>query len=176
MVKNMRFNFQNLNQNTRDEMMVEISNDITNNKLYLSNRLSPTGQGDYSQLLIMTVQQHDEVWLAEQLMQQNRLNQIEQTARGPRKVPINAANTLAEGEFNRYYMRALCRIAIIDGLRLEVYRAKAVNISRIESQNKIGQIIDPKTLLNDLRESIGVDSALGLPAGPNSGLSVKLVN
>ncbi|TCB36874.1 hypothetical protein E0H82_03970 [Acinetobacter sp. ANC 4910] len=172
----MSFSFLDLNQTTRDEMIVEITNDITNNQLYLSKRLSSNGVAGYPELLKMAVQQHDEVWLAEQLMQQNRLNQIEQTSRGQRKVPINAAITLAEGEFNRYYMRALCRIAIIDGLKLEVYRAKAVDINRTESQNKIGQIIDPKTLLDDLRDSIGVDSALGLPAGPNSGLSIKLVN
>lgn len=172
----MAFNFLSLDQNTRDEMAVEIANDITNNQLYLSNRLSLTGLADYPKLLKMAAKDHDEVWLAEQLMEQNRLNQIEQSASGSKRVPINAAITLSEGEFNRYYMRALCRIAIIDNLKLEVYRAKAVNISRISSEEKIGQSVAPKTLLNDLRDSIGVETALGLPQGPNSGLSVKLVS
>ncbi len=172
----MNFNFLNLDQNTRDEMEVEIANDITNNQLYLSNRLSHIGLADYPELLKMAAKDHDEVWLAEQLTQKNRMNGIEQTARGPKKVPINASITLAEGEFNRYYMRALCRIAIIDNLKLEVYRAKAVEISRISSEEKIGQSVVPKSLLDDLRDSIGVETALGLPQGPNSGLSVKLVS
>lgn len=172
----MGFNFLNLHQNTRNEMEVEIANDITNNQLYLSNRLSIIGLADYPELLKMAAKDHDEIWLAEQLTQQNRMNRIEQTARGPKKIPINAAITLAEGEFNRYYMRALCRIAIIDNLKLEVYRAKAVDISRISSEEKIGQIVAPKTLLNDLRDSIGVETALGLPQGPNSGLSVSIVS
>src|SRR6266851_5569734 len=33
---------------------------------------------------------------------------------------------------------------------------------------------DPKALLTDLRSNPGVDTALGLPPGPNSGLSARL--
>lgn len=170
------FNFKNLDQDTRNEMDVEICNDITNKQLYLSSRLSGIGIADYPDLLKKSVYHYDDRWLAEQLTQKNRLLQVEQTARGVRKIPFNAATMLAEGEFNRYYMRGLCRIAIINNVNVEVYRAKPVDISRILSEHKIGQIVDPKILLHDLRINIGVDTALGLPAGPNSGLSIKLID
>lgn len=58
---------------------------------------------------------------------------------------------------------------------LRIYRAKNVNNPRSASNNKIGQSINPDQLLIDLKENIGVDLSLGLPPGPNSGLTVKLV-
>lgn len=172
----MSFDYKNLDQETRNEMGVEISNDINNNQLYLSDRLSPKGIADYPELLKQATYHYDALWLAKQLVQETRLLPMVNTARGPKKVPSNAATTLAEGEFNRYYMRGLCRIAIINNVNVEVYRAKSVDNARILSQHKVGQVIDPKILLNDLRENIGVDTALGLPSGPNSGLSIKLID
>jgi hypothetical protein len=91
------------------------------------------------------------------------------------KVPVTAPDTLAEGEFNRFYIRGLCRHAIKEKISdLIIYRAKAVSSPRSESQAKIGTSINAEALLRDLQKHQGVDTALGLPAGPNSGLSVKL--
>jgi len=53
-------------------------------------------------------------------------------------------------------------------------RAYITSNTRPESQRMIGNTISAKALLDDLRAHIGVDTALGLPAGPNSGLSVRL--
>ena len=90
-------------------------------------------------------------------------------------VPYTAPDTMAEGEFNRFYVRALCRRAIDDKIpALIVYRAKQVAVPRPGSEEKIGTAIDPVAVLADLRESPGVEPALGLPPGPNSGLSAKL--
>jgi hypothetical protein len=94
----------------------------------------------------------------------------------PKAVPHNAPETLAEGEFNRFYIRAICVIALRRGQTdVEVYRAKDVIKPRPESASKMGSRVDANALLNDLRTSIGVESALGIPAGPNSGLSVRLL-
>jgi hypothetical protein len=91
------------------------------------------------------------------------------------KVPITAPDTLAEGEFNRFYIRGLCRRAIEEQIpNLVIYRAKEVSNPRPESEEKIGKSISAQTLLTDLRTHLGIDTVLGLPAGPNSGLSVKL--
>ncbi len=82
---------------------------------------------------------------------------------------------MAEGEFNRFYARGLCRRAIAEGIEaLVVYRAKEVVNPRAESVALIGKSLPAKQLLEDLRAHIGTDTALGLPPGPNSGLSVKL--
>ena len=81
----------------------------------------------------------------------------------------------AEGEFNRFYIRALSLHSIeSDVPDLLVYRAKHVESPRRESQMRIGSLLPAIALLNDLRLNTSVDTALGVPAGPNSGLSVKI--
>jgi hypothetical protein len=90
-------------------------------------------------------------------------------------VPVNAAETMAEGEFNRFYIRALCQRAIDSGIpSLIVYRAKQVQNPRPQSITLEGTSIGARLVLDDLRAHPGVDTALGLPPGPNSGLSVRL--
>ncbi len=82
---------------------------------------------------------------------------------------------MAEGEFNRFYVRGLCRRAIEDGIQqLIIYRAKAVMTPRPGSEEKIGTSVDSAAILADLRTTIGVEPALGMPPGPNSGLTLKL--
>lgn len=170
----------NLDDQTRKYMLEEIESDIASpQRFYISPRLSNIGRNDYPLLLKQAVESQNDEWLANQLQQNGRLNETEQrrTKNGitNAKVPYNAHEMLAEGEFNRFYIRGLCRRAIEEGSNeLVVYRAKEVANPRIESQAKIGTRVNAQSLLNDLRTHPGVDTALGLPAGPNSGLSVKL--
>lgn len=171
----------NLNNQTRQFMLEEIESDIANNQLYLSPRLSDVGLADYPDLIREAARGYDDEWLAETLRNNGRLNASEQrrTKSGYTmvKVPITAPETLSEGEFNRFYARGLCRLAVDTGVpTLQVYRAKAVMVARSASEAMIGSLIDAAALLQDLRTHQGVDTALGLPPGPNSGLSVKLPN
>ena len=90
-------------------------------------------------------------------------------------VPLNAPETLAEGEFNRFYVRGLCACALDEGINeVQVYRGKAVRSPRPQSQALIGKMIPAQALLEDLKQSPGVEPALGVPPGPNSGLTVRL--
>jgi hypothetical protein len=90
------------------------------------------------------------------------------------KVPHTAAAMLAEGEFNRFYLRGLCRrIQATGGGSVEIYRARTSAKPRSESEAMIGEMFDASALLGDLRVNIGVDPALGLP-NINSGLSGRL--
>ena len=84
---------------------------------------------------------------------------------------------LSEGEFNHYYVRGLCVRVIEENMdEVKVYQGKEVSRPRPESQEKIGKKLSAKVLLEDLRESVGVDTVLGLPAGPNSGLTIRTEN
>lgn len=176
----MSFKFENLDHKTRELMINEVELDINNKKLYLSPRLSDFGKKQYPQLLKNAILEGNETTLAANIKAQNCLNltELRNTNQGTKKivsVPVNACETLAEGEFNRFYIRALCRRVIEEELgTLEIYRAKQVSTPRIESQIMIGKIVNPEKLLNDLRTNIGVDTVLGLPPGPNSGLSVRI--
>jgi hypothetical protein len=176
----MGLNYQHLDQRTRALMVTEIERDIELGSLFLSDNLNAKGRVDYPDLIRAAARDEDDVTLAEKIVV--RLNTHEKPRRlksggfsQPPIMRVNAHEMLAEGEFNRFYIRALCLRAMEDGIpELMVYRAKAVQNARSESERKIGQSVDPGTLLNDLRAHQGVDTALGLPAGPNSGLSVRL--
>lgn len=176
----MAFHFANLDDRTRSYMVKEIELDIASNKLYVSPRLNEAGVREYPGLLREAAQSHDESWLANQVRSRSLLKTHEERNK-PKggttiaQVPITAADTLAEGECNRFYARGLCARAVGDGLNeVEVYRGKQVLQPRRESEAMIGRRISAQSLLQDLRVSQGVEPALGLPPGPNSGLTVRL--
>jgi hypothetical protein len=169
----------NLDEKTRECMLKELEMDMNKGSLYLSPRLSNKGRQDYPLLLKQAITSYDDSKLAQEIRSSRRLNETEirNTRNGTTtaKVPITAAETLAEGEFNRFYIRGLCVRAQEEGVvEVVIYRAKAVSSPRSESQAKIGAKANVNSLLTDLRSNQGVDTALGIPAGPNSGLSVKL--
>jgi hypothetical protein len=175
----MAFDFKNLDERTREMMLDELERDIQAGAVYMSPRLSSRGELDYIGLLREAIQLHTESWLADQLRSSSRLNDSEsrktKTGVSTVRVPISAPWTLAEGEFNRYYVRGVCRRAIEEGLdQVIAYRAQPVEKPRPQSQSLIGQRFNPQQLLEDLRRSAGVEPALGLPPGPNSGLSIRL--
>lgn len=168
----------NLDDRVRQLMVAEVDFDLATDNLYMSPRLSRSGQRDYVDLLREAMLLHDEEWLADNL-RHGRLNLTYQrrTRHGFSQVrmPSNAADTLAEGEFNRYYARALCRRCEEDSIEgLVVYRAKEVSQPRPGSEALIGRTMNAAVLLADLRTNVGVDTEHGMPGGPNSGLSVKL--
>jgi hypothetical protein len=176
----MCFNFENLDKDVRELMVEELELDVNKSRLYLSLRLNHYGQSEYPELLKKAMEDGDIETLANSLITENYWNMEEprRTKKGiiSCKVPRNAYQVLAEGEFNRFYIRALCRKAILENLDLEIYRAKHVRNHRSESEMIIGNSMDPKLLLEDLRINIGIDSILGVPPGPNSGLSIRIVN
>ncbi|MBI5680280.1 MAG: hypothetical protein HZC47_05255 [Methanobacterium sp.] len=175
----MSFNLENLDEEIRGLMLEELDLDMKNKRLYLSERLNNYGKSEYPEILKNGMLKGNCETLAAALILENYWNEKE-----PRrskkyglkyvKVPKNAHETLAEGEFNRFYIRALCRKAIINKNEIEIYRAKQVRNPRKESQIIIGKSLDPKKLLEDLRVKIGVDTVLGMPPGPNSGLSIRI--
>jgi hypothetical protein len=172
------FTFTHLDAITRPLMLSEIDRDLTAGSLYISERLNSTGRAAYEALLKEAARSHDEVWLAQQLRSGNCFNQTFQRRKPTGgftdvRMPSNAPEMLAEGEFGRFYMRGLCRRAIEENVaQMVIYRAKAVRDARPESEARIGANVSPEALLADLRQSIGVDTALGVPAGPSSGLCV----
>jgi len=165
---------ENLDEKTRKLMLEELELDIKNNTLYISPRLKESCKERYIELFREAIKNGNDMTFAKSLRESGCLKSREHRGTRLVRVPRNAAETLAEGEFNRFYIRALCRRVIAEGRGyLEVYRAKQVSNPRPESQRKIGQKVDPHKLLEDLREH-KEDTVLGIPGGPNSGLSVRI--
>ena len=140
-------------------MLAEVESDIEAARLYTSARFTPRGASRYPDLLRDAIQNGDDNSLSASLEAAACFSEWEEGRRGTKtflkRVPANAAQTFSEGEFNRFYLRGLCLRAMADGVpSLEVYRAKEVADPRPESLAMIGRMVNPASVLEDLRENI----------------------
>jgi hypothetical protein len=172
--------YENLDNPTRHFMLEEIDMDVANGTIYISNYLNPQGCESWPRILRTAAESGNDDSLAANIVSDRCLKTHVERAK-PKggftvaAVPYTAHETMGEGEFNRYFARGLCRRAIEEGIPLlEVYRAKPVNEPRAASQAKLGTLVDPRAILADLRATQGVEPALGLPPGPNSGLTLRI--
>ncbi len=162
----------------RELMLAEFENDIASGRLFRSERLTDSGWKQYADLMRRAIKTEGLYWLIDQLSQRGMIQLREQrhTRRGIIivDVPRTAAQTLGEGEYNRFYIRAVC-IAVIAGNSDHViaYRAKQVSNPRPESQAKINRRFPASLVLDSLRRGDSVENAIGIPAGANSGISVR---
>lgn len=166
---------EDLDDHTRPHMLEELRFDLLRGCLYLSPRLSGHGRQLYPSLLREAIEAGTPRSFAAALRQRGIFEHAEPRGSTWRAMPRDAADTLAEGELNRFYIRGVCRRAIVEQVAIEVYRARSVREPRPESQARIGARPKPDALLGDLRRHVGVATALGVPGGPNSGLSVRRV-
>jgi hypothetical protein len=170
------FRFENLDDITRHYMLMEVEQAIKTSQLHTSRRFTAQGGKQYPNLLREAVRMGNEDSLTTALEQHQCFAEQEPYGAGTRRVPAKAARTFAEGEFNAFYMRGVCHRAIQDGCQVEVYRAKEVTSARPSSVLIEGQQHDPKRALLLLRHSpSGQHRGPGIPAGSNSGLSLRLI-
>jgi hypothetical protein len=175
----MTLNLENLNDQIRALMLAEVEHDEVSGSLYMSRRFNTRGYEVYPALLKEAIQHHDDSWLAQELSKANAFKGLEKGMAWGKpsigRVDRTAHETLAEGQFNTFYMRALCRYAIEHSIPdLEIYRAGEVFHERPESQVRIGQRFSPQTLLNDLAAPFGTPTQTGFPPEPNSTISLRI--
>jgi hypothetical protein len=176
----MALQLTNLDSETRQHMVAELDYDLARDSLYRGAYLSDTGHLRYPPLLREALVNGDDASLALALGAAG-LFLLKYERRKPKggftlaSVPHTAPVTLAEGEFNRFYLRGLCqRVIAGGGGSIVIYRARASANPRAESEVLVGTLLDAEQLLLDLRTNTGVDTAFRLPPGPNSGLSGRL--
>ncbi|GAB2795656.1 hypothetical protein GCM10027040_22630 [Halomonas shantousis] len=175
----MAIRHDSLDAGVRARMQEELQRDIEGQRLSLSPRLNAKGIEAWPLLLQLALRRHDDVWLAQQIRTHGLLKATERrrTSSGGMtvaRVPNTAAETLAEGDFNRYYVRGLCLQVLAEGERdVEVYRGKEVMTPRPESLLMLGKRLSAEQLLGALRHSASDETVLGVLLGPNSGLSVR---
>jgi hypothetical protein len=177
----MGLRYENLDDETRKFMVEEIEMDIQSDKVYRSSYLTQSGQGAFPDLVLEAAKTGNDDTLTGSLRGKFNTTTMRRKPRAHgyyrAAVPVNAAEVLAESEFNRYFVRGLCRRAIGSGIeRLQVFRAKAVAQPRPESERKIGLLVLPDVVLSDVRKSqeYGVETALGIPPGPGSGITLRI--
>jgi hypothetical protein len=173
------FDYEPVPPGLRRLMLDELQHEVSNKNLYINPLLKPDAAAVYLQQLVAAVEAGSPESFAAALDKispfQAEQTYLRQGRSVTAKLPANYALTLAAGEFNRYYIRAVCRQAIEQGApAVEIYRAKAVSTPRQTADERIGRRIDPQTLLADLRQTnFERPSEYDLGA-PNSGLSVRI--
>jgi hypothetical protein len=172
------FNFENLDEKTRGFMLEAISEAETSGNIYFSTRFNDAGFKEWLSLLKEAAKEHDEHWLAYQLEAKRLMKGFEgaSTPSGGYTVkhtPHTAAETMAEGQFNRFYILGVCKRAREEDIpQLEIYRAKKSLAPRRESENLIGSKISVDYVEAQLFKTS--DSFKSPLLKPNSGLSMRL--
>jgi hypothetical protein len=178
MIHVMSFEFRHLDDVTRGYMLEEIQAAQQEKNLYYSRRFNDDGIARWPELLQEAARRHDAPWLAHQLESEGLLKGLE-GARTPsggytiKHVPHTAAETLAEGQFNRYYILAVCRRALAESKSsVIVYRAKQRAERPSDPDELIGSSLDAQVLHAALR--LHQSSLEHQLLQPNSSLSVYL--
>lgn len=174
----MKFNFTHLDDHTRKLMMEEIARATDNDQIYISTRFNAIGSGKWVAWLTDAAESHDEHWLAYQIEVSGGMTEFEGRAKpsggySVAHVPHTAAETIAEGQFNRFYIAGVCRRAIEAGQsHVTIYRARHRGEPRPESTALEGTMTDAQALLEKVRNNQASFGCAMLK--PNSGLSVQL--
>jgi len=173
----MPLQYENLDPTTRRYALAELDADIANGAFHASERLRPTAVAEYQRLLRDAIRYYDDLWL-EQKSQELLVDfEVRQTPKGGEttaKIPQMAPRMLAEGDFNRYYMRGVALRAIQEGKDVEVYRARLSLEPRADSAELEGHHVEARELLDQLRGVTAFDPAAPRLGRVNSGLSVRL--
>ena len=176
----MGLQYDSLDQETRGLMVEEITLDQESNSLYSSSYLTDEAAIRWPDMLLSAARIGTDETLAEELRSTRSFRQT-YTRKKPKggftqaRVPSTAHRTLAEGQFNTYYIRALCRRCDPESQALEIYRARGSDVPRAESERMIGAFLDPETTLEALRATSEAGFSDSIPQ-PNSGLSVRLIS
>ncbi|HVF39681.1 MAG TPA: hypothetical protein VM939_07250, partial [Gemmatimonadaceae bacterium] len=151
----MPLHYENLDPTTRRFALAELDEDFATGAFHASDRLRPEAVGEYKRLLNEAIRYYDDRWLEERtddLLIEEENRRTRSGGQTTVKLPQMAARMLAEGDFNRYYMRGISLRAIEEDRRIvEVYRARLSLDARPESAQLEGQRLSPEDVLTWLR-------------------------
>jgi hypothetical protein len=175
----MPLQYESLDPTTRRYSVAELDQDLASGAAHVSPRLRPSAVGEYQRLLREALRYYDDLWLEERVsdllvdFEPRRTRSGGQTTA---KIPQMASRMIAEGDFNRYYMRGVCLRAIEEERQVvEVYRARLSLEPRPESGELETRRLSARAVLDHLRGSPSDEPAAAPLGRPNSGLSVRLV-
>ena len=175
----MPLQYENLDPTTRRYALAELDHDLASGAFHVSERLRPESVAEYQRLLNEALRYYDDRWLEEHasdLLVESESRRTRSGGTTTARLPQMAARMLAEGDFNRYYMRGVALRAIEEGRQiLEVYRARLSLEPRPESAGLEGTRVPAAELLDHLRGPLSADPTVAPLGRTNSGLSVRLV-
>jgi len=172
----MPFHFHQLDNKTREIMKEELEMDLDGNGHYQSPRLTSEGLRQFPDFLKEAIESGNDISFSNTLRPYYKSFEfyIRKGRQYKRKISSDAHLVLGQGQFNIYYMRAICQIALSQGIKeVEIYRGKQSKEPRRSSQVQIGSKLDASKLLNELRNTSEFGSKEFQIGLPNSGLSLK---
>lgn len=178
------FNFEELDEVTRQYMLKEFQAEEKSGNPYRSSRLSPAGLLAFPKAMTEAILRGDEEILAQALSNPEYWNSTEPYTRSgvtrQRKInPKKAAEFLARTEFNTWYVRGLARKLLDEGEELcQVYRAAPAWQPRAECLQHDGQVYRLQEIYDGHRAQYWPHSdptALSIPVGTNCHHSVRRV-
>ncbi len=160
--------------NVRDLMLEEFEQDVKEDKLVISNLIKPENHDKYVYLLSEAILKGNDASFARTILinglLEDKISKYDKLGKvAIVKTAKDAHITLAEDEFNKYYMRGVCRAAVSQGKSVKVYKQ-----DKIEIQNNT--ILDPLEVLQDLRNHREISEALKMHVGSDDVLSLQIVN
>jgi len=175
----MPLQYESLDPTTRRFAIAELDADMASGAYHSSERIRPTAIAEYQRYLHEALRYYDDRWLEEHasdLMVDFEPRRTRSGGQAAVKLPEMASRMLAEGDFNRYYMRGVAVRAIEEGRQVvEVYRTRLSMEPRAESAQLEGRRLPAIEVLRYLRGEEASDPAVTALGRPNSGLSVRLV-
>ncbi|MGA7615367.1 MAG: hypothetical protein WBX15_09310 [Thermoanaerobaculia bacterium] len=168
----MPLTFEHLDEHTRQLMLLEFTADASVRALYFSPRLSVRGRIRYAVQMGTAIRNGTPDQLMVEL---NAPGILEESATSRRSRRSSAAARIAEEEFNRYYMRAVCRRALEEGIEaVEVSRSIHARIGRRRIEPVIGKLLPARSLLAELRSHLELGTILGIEEELARFLTVRL--
>jgi hypothetical protein len=175
----MPLQYESLDPTTRRFAIAELDSDMSTGAYHTSERIRPTAITEYHRYLHEALRYYDDRWLEEHasdLMVELETRRTPGGGMTAVKLPQMAARMLAEGDFNRYYMRGVALRASEEGKQVvEVYRARLSLEPRRESADLEGRRLPAEEVLKYLRGEQTDDPGVTALGRPNSGLSVRLI-
>ena len=174
----MPLQYENLDPTTRRYALAEFEQDVASSRFRASDRLRPTAIAEYERFLRDAIRYYDDLWLEDRagdLLVDFEPRHTKSGTQTTARVPEMAARMLAEGDFNRYYMRGVALRAVEEARLVEVYRARLSVEPRRESEELEGQRLFPKDVLDYLRGVSNPERIASRLGRPNSGLSIRLL-
>jgi hypothetical protein len=171
--------YENLDPTTRRFALAELDWDEEQGRVHIPERIRPEAHAEYSARLRDALRYYDDRWLEdhiEELLVESETRRTRGGGQATARIPTGAARMIAEGDFNRYYMRAVCARAVNEGKQVvEIYRARLSLEPRTTSSELEGTRLQARELLEDLRGLASQTPSSARLGKPNSGLSVRMV-
>lgn len=180
----MKLHFKHLDQVSRNFMMEELETDIANEAVRISGYLNERGQKQWLQVLRNAILSGDNTSLEESIIDNNFMKDtILRKSYGKSlhrvEVPDQEEYRISEFAFNRYYARAICRIAIGQNSKdVEICRLREFFSNQYKLNSYIGTQLNAKSTLAAIRnQQVGrsIERAIGLPMG-SGGWTLKLID